>query len=153
MLTVRRGGTQEGTQGERTLFEKQAARVIENAMEEAQKGNKMDPQKLVRKLKSLFVESLSTEFEEYLADLINVTTKRRLYGSPDKSLQMFTIVESRRKPEGYYISFKLVKKLPKNSELKLIFSTLNILALTGYNLWNVKQICFGEENSHDGNNK
>jgi hypothetical protein len=147
MLTTRRDTKKE----ERTLFEKQATRVIENAMEEARKGSRTDPLKVVRKLKSLFVESLSTEFEELLARKVNVATKRRLYGSPDKSLQLLTVVESRRKPEGYYISFKLAKELPRTTELKLILSALNIATLNAYNLWNVRQICLEEENGHDDN--
>jgi len=147
MLTTRRNVKRE----ERTLFEKQAARVIENALEEERKGNRTEPLKVVRKLKSLFVESLAAEFEELLARKVNVATKRRLYGSPDKSLQLLTVIESRRKPEGYFISFKLAKELPRNTELKLILSALNIAALNAYNLWNVRQICLEEEESHDNN--
>ena len=124
-----------------TLFEKQAVKVLEEAFMKNRKGEKVATEKLLKKLKSIWKESIVTEFYRHAAELINVTTKRKLYGAPDKNLLYFTIIESRRKPEGYFISFKLQEKLPKNTELKQIVVLFNLLALNAYNKWNIKQIC------------
>jgi len=138
MLTVKR---KENS----TPFEKEAVDLIENLIKEVREGAEVDPLKVIRKLKSLFLENISGEFEEFLASRVNIATKRKLYGSPGKSLNLLTIVESRRRPEGYYISFKLARELPKNTELRQLLSALNIATLNVYNIWNVKRICLEEE--------
>ncbi len=145
MLAVKR---KEVKQEARTDFEKQAVKIVENVLEKAKKEKKVDALKVVRKLMSLFFEHITEEFNDLIADSVNVTTKRKLYGSPDKALQLFTVIESRRKPEGYFISLQLARKLPKDTELRQLFSVLNILSLNAYNLWNLKKFC-GEEEQND----
>ncbi len=136
----------EVKQEARTEFEKRAVKMMEEVLEKAEKEKeKVDALKLIRKVMSMFFEHIAEEFNDLVAGSVNVTTKRKLYGSPDKALQLFTIVESRRKPEGYFISLQLARKLPKDTELRQLFSMLNILALNAYNLWNIKKFCMEED--------
>jgi len=131
----------EVEQKTQTQFEEEAVKLMEKALEDARNGKHMEPLKLVRKLKSLFTETLAEEFYRLVADKVNVATKRKLYGSPDKSLQLFTVIESRRRPEGYFVSLQLARELPKNTELKQLLSSLNLIALNAYNLCNLKRFC------------
>lgn len=128
-----------------TKFEERAITELERAFKKAKNGESVDPLKLIRKLKELFYETLTEEFTEQVGDSVNVATKRKLYGAPDKSLNLFTVVESRRRPVGYFISLKLSRTLPENTEIKQLFSQLNILSLNAYNYRITKEICGEQE--------
>ena len=127
-----------------TDFEEKVVKLLERFAEKIQNKETVDFHLVAKKIKSLYVETLTDEFEKLLIDRTNRTAKRKLYGAPEKSLGDFTIVERWKKPEGYFISFQLPRKLPKDTELQQLLTLFNILTLNAHRYLLYKEICGGE---------
>jgi len=129
--------------GKVTKFEEKLVEFLKELTEKVQSGKTVDFHLAAKKIKSLYAETLADEFEKLLPDRANRTTKRKLYGAPEKSLRDFTIIERWRNPEGYFISYQLPRKLPKDTEIQQLFTLLNVLSLSVHKYLLCKEICEG----------
>jgi len=118
----------------RKNFEEKFSDYLKTALKEGKLGDENSFKAISKVVKMMFIESAIEEALEKVLPKANVSNKRRLYGSPDKALGLFTVITSHNKPVGYFVDLSLAKEFGKSSDLLAVLTVLNTLALEAYKL-------------------